>query len=466
MVAACAHAPAPRGDDLWQYEVDYRDGALDVQAYLPPGSDELVVLEAGEYRHVSGLRATLGRDDDDDGGPASSERSGQGWRIDGCRARGCTLHYRYDLRASAREGARAGRRMANMFDGRAEGSMYPTSPARWLLRPERARADERYRFRVRVPAGSAFVTGVTRATTADTYEAAGVQLASAPYSAFGELTVHTYSPLGGAEVQLARPAGLVDDAALRWVERAIDGLTHYSGRFPVAHAAIILVPTDHDGVYFGAARGNGGASIQVLLGRDTDRATFEKDWVLVHEMVHLGFPNLPTTQRWLEEGLATYLETIIRTRLGLRTEEALWSELGRNLPQGLLAPADGGYNRSRSWAHMYWGGALFCFLADVEIRARTGGARSLVDVVRAIQAAGGTIETRWSAERVIAVGDQATGVPVLAELWRELAEGDAPEVDLDATLGRLGVSLDARGKVTLDDSAPWAELRRAITTPF
>ena len=54
-------------------------------------------------------------------------------------------------------------------------------------------------------------------------------------------------------------------------------------------------------------------------------------------------------------------------------------------------------------------------LADTEIRRRTHNVRGLQDALRAITAQGGNKENAWSLDRVIAVGDRATGVPVLHE---------------------------------------------------
>ena len=152
----------------------------------------------------------------------------------------------------------------------------------------------------------------------------------------------------------------------------------YFGSFPVPNATIIVLPSDGDEVGFGSARGGGGAAVQLKVGRAIDRAGLDKDWVLVHELIHLGFPNLPRPQAWLEEGLSTYVEPVIRARVGIRTEQQLWTEFVENLPGGL---SDGALNTSGSWASTYWGGAAFYFLADVMIRDRSGGKKSLADVL-------------------------------------------------------------------------------------
>ena len=61
------------------------------------------------------------------------------------------------------------------------------------------------------------------------------------------------------------------------------------------------------------------------------------------------------------------------------------------------------------------------------------------------------------------MGDAATGTTILADLYEKMgAKPYAP--DLDALWRDLGVS--ARdGRVVLDDEAPLASIRRAITAP-
>ena len=55
-----------------------------------------------------------------------------------------------------------------------------------------------------------------------------------------------------------------------------------------------------------------------------------------------------------------------------------------------------------------WAGAIFCLLADIEIRKQTS-VKGLKDVQRAINRAGGTIEADWPLDRVIEVGDKVIG---------------------------------------------------------
>jgi predicted metalloprotease with PDZ domain len=131
------------------------------------------------------------------------------------------------------------------------------------------------------------------------------------------------------------------------------------------------------------------------------------------------------------------------------------------LPRGLPEAGDRGLDRTHTHGRIYWGGCLYWFLADIEIRKRTDGRKSLDDAIRAILDDGGDGSADWPIDRVIATGDRATGTTVLKELHDRM--GDKPDKpDLDALWRDLGV-VYRQGKVTFDDKAPLAAIREAMT---
>jgi hypothetical protein len=133
------------------------------------------------------------------------------------------------------------------------------------------------------------------------------------------------------------------------------------------------------------------------------------------------------------------------------------------MAHGEPEPGDLGLDRTHTWGRTYWGGALFCLVADAEIRKRTGNKRGLQDALRGIVHAGGTIDKDWPIERVLRTGDKATGTTVLEDLYA--VWGKAPvKVDLASLWAQLGVRV-AGGDVTFDDNAPLAAVRIAITKP-
>ena len=194
----------------------------------------------------------------------------------------------------------------------------------------------------------------------------------------------------------------IDRAALfDWVMQSARATTAYFGRFPVTHAQVRLLQSPGARVSNGVSFGEPGARCRITVGQHVTQADLDDDWVLTHEMIHFGFPSVEERHHWIEEGIATYVEPIARAQVGRLTAERVWREMVDRMPQGLPAPGDQGLDNTHTWGRTYWGGAMFCLLADIEIRKQTGNAQGLQDALRAINRAGGTIEADWPLERVI-----------------------------------------------------------------
>jgi hypothetical protein len=261
------------------------------------------------------------------------------------------------------------------------------------------------------------------------------------------------------------------DAVLReWVTKAGRAVAAFYGTYPVDRVAITIRVGGSGRVSGGRTMGDGGeARIRIAVGADTTDKDLAGNWELVHEMVHLAWPSMDE-DAWIQEGLATYVEPLARARANLAPADDIWKWLLWGLPKGLAGIRARGVERSDGWDATYWGGALFCFLADVEIREKTGNKKSLDDALRGVVKAGGDVRMSWPLERALKTADAAVGVPVLEELHAKLSKAPV-EVDLPGLFKRLGVSgeRDSGGagsdsvKIVYDDSAPLAAIRRGIT---
>ncbi len=273
----------------------------------------------------------------------------------------------------------------------------------------------------------------------------------------------TRVPVAGAEISIeyARDSDGPDRAkVLAWVKDAARAVETYYGRFPVASVELRIVPDSGHGISGGRTWAHRGAAIRIRVGESATESDFRNDWVLVHEMTHLAFPSVPDAHEWIEEGLATYVESIARAQAGQLSAEAVWAGFVRGMPNGLPQPGDRGLDHTHTWGRTYWGGALFCLLADLEIRRRTANRHGLQDALRAILDAG-NMESSSGLPQLLEIGDRAVGVPVLSELYARMK--DKPEsTDLDALWQRLGILREGRS-VRLVGDAPDAELRRTIT---
>ena len=249
-------------------------------------------------------------------------------------------------------------------------------------------------------------------------------------------------------------------ALLDWVTRSAKAVTAYFGRFPVARARVHIIVSQHGRVSHGVSFGYSGAHCRISVGQHATLADLYNDWELTHEMIHFSFPSVEDRHHWIEEGIATYVEPIARASVGILSAEQVWSEMLRDVPQGLPQAGDRGLDNTHTWGRTYWGGALFCLIADVEIRKRTGNSKGLQDGLRAINRAGGTIEADWPIERAFEIGDTATGGGTLMELYGQMASKPVA-VDLAHLWAQLGVHSNGQG-VALDDQAPWAAIRSGI----
>lgn len=284
-----------------------------------------------------------------------------------------------------------------------------------------------------------------------------------PYDAFDKLLATEVKVEGGTLLVAFAPGPLAlsNDQLLAWITTSATAVSTYYGRFPISSARILLVPVEGKGVSGGKAFGYKGGAVRLLIGLDTTEADLVEDWQVVHEMIHLALPDVGHEHVWLAEGLAVYVESIARVQAGDLTEAKIWGDFVRDMPQGLPESDDKGLDHTPTWGRTYWGGALFCLLADIEFRKRTANAKGLQDATRGILDAGGNMEKDWPIERVFDVADHAAGVPVLSELYEKMRSSPA-QTDLDALWRDLGIHVHD-GVVTFDDESPLAAIRRAIT---
>jgi len=270
--------------------------------------------------------------------------------------------------------------------------------------------------------------------------------------------------IGGARIDVTMDAGkcAASQAELmHWVKSAAESVTAYYSRFPVPRLSLQISCFDGSGVRHGQTFGRDGGLITISVGNKTPPAELADDWMLTHEMVHLAFPSVERNHHWIEEGLSTYVEPIARIRAGHWTARQMWMDLVRDLPKGLPKEGDAGLDNTHTWGRTYWGGALFCFVADVEIRRRTKNKKGLEDALRGILDAGGDIREDWKLEDALKAGDKATGVDVLLKQYENMKDQPV-NVDLTALWKELGVESGADGFRFRED-APLAAVRRSIT---
>ena len=295
-------------------------------------------------------------------------------------------------------------------------------------------------------------------------EESDLELGGMPYFTFDHMPFDSIA-IGSSRIHVAFGPGVFDisrDRIIDYVAQSARSVSVYFGRFPAQITRLLVLNTTAPGraVRSGTAFGYNGAAIKLTLAASVRATDLERDWILVHEMSHLALPSLPRRHHWFEEGMATYVEPLARAQSGLLSAERVWGGMVKGMPQGLPRDGDRGLDQTHTWGRTYWGGALFCLLADVEIREATSGRSGLQQALRAILDHG-NIERDSAIEPLLQIGDRATGVTALAGLYARMKDAPYP-VDLDRLWSRLGVRVGVP-EVGFDDAAPLAAIRDAMT---
>ena len=266
-----------------------------------------------------------------------------------------------------------------------------------------------------------------------------------------------------------------------WVRRVGQALLTAYGQLPLADVQVWLVSVDNlsiagrfaallqPGAVLGgeSARGQGNA-LQLDVDPNRSEQEFNEDWTAVHELSHLLHPYLGDRGSWLGEGLATYYQNVLRARGGLLTSKQAWQRLASGFQRSQAGPyaesleqAAADMGRSHAFLRVYWSGAAYWLTVDMELRRISGGKLTLDTALHRFRHCCLPAYNEWKPEDFVAKLDAVLGVKTFTMHYREFARIQRFP-DWQASLARLGVRA-GEDSVTLDESAPDASIRIAIT---
>ncbi len=369
------------------------------------------------------------------------------------------FHYRVDLeRVAAKE---------RDFDLALRSGRSLIAPASsYLLYPLPLDVGTPVRLFVTAPDGLGYATGLS--AEGDHYRLDANEIPVATYSVFGAVSSEQLR-LPGAHgdtrldlVILDGELGVGRDELAAWVRSRARAVADFYGAFPAPRVTVMVIPAPgRRDVVFGKLLPESAPGVALLVGSDAGGEALANDWVLIHELFHIGVPSFSREGKWFDEGLATYFEPLIRVRAGFWDEKSAWQSFALEMPRGAAALTRDGLEHARNYPGIYWGGAIYCLLADVDARERSGGALGLEDGIRRVFAAGGRSWDVWPLSKTLATADASYEAPLLTPLAQRYA--DTPHaLDLEALFTSLGVERRASG-FTLSDAAPRSWVRRAIT---
>jgi hypothetical protein len=278
--------------------------------------------------------------------------------------------------------------------------------------------------------------------------------------------------VSGARLSIARLPGTAPLASTAGVRRFLEGaasaVATVDGRMPVTDAQVLLRSgRKHDGrpsdaVQFGTAMRGGGPSVALRLSSSATDDELYGEWIATHELAHLWLPPVDREGAWLSEGLASYYQCVLRSRVGMYTEARAWDELTAGFARGRAQASSLPLRDARRprFQQIYWGGAAILFKIDVDLRRR---GLSLDAVIAAVRRAPRNEDPARmddvSASEMLGELESVSGTDIRSSVSRWL---DAPFPDVAGELDALGIRPSGTDGVTLDDEAPLAAVRRAI----
>ena len=291
---------------------------------------------------------------------------------------------------------------------------------------------------------------------------------------FGEFDEQTVDVPSGV-ITVVSPPGYSDAQRgwiATWLENAGQVVSLPTGHFPVPQTQAIVLPTSPNPfpIRFGHTGRAGGGSILFFMPTDLDLPSLRDDWIAVHEFAHLLHPFVRKNDAWLSEGLATYLQEVLRVRAGMLDANQAWQRMfegakrGRDAEGSLRAETER-MPYAHNYERVYWAGAAIVLMADVELRRRSQGRHSLDTALAGLRQWPELRLSSIDAAGLLSALDRATGTTAFRDAAAPFLEGDALP-DLTKLYRELGL-LDARGgeRVQVRDDAPLAAIRDAIMAP-
>lgn len=302
------------------------------------------------------------------------------------------------------------------------------SQKHWLWRPDPFPRELNTSVRLVLPGGGR--VSLPWPHSNGTYQPDESAFFTETYGVFGVFDRQAFS-LANTRVEVARlgerPS---DDYIRRWLGRAMQAVASVGDRFPRDRIHFVIAPVDSSGkpVVFGMVRRGGGPSILLLPSSYAGVAELEADWVAIHELSHLWLPRLHAEDRWLSEGIATYLQEVLRARCGLQSSDRAWRRLQEGFERGRrsgtgrrLSSESRAMNRTGAYHRVYWAGTAFALEIDVLLRQRSNGEATLLTALSGAQQRRDIDADLVSASAFLKSLERASGTDFIEELGRQYA---------------------------------------------
>lgn len=219
-----------------------------------------------------------------------------------------------------------------------------------------------------------------------------------------------------------------DDMIAAWLVRAMQTVAAMGGHFPSArvHATIVPVISFDRPVLFGVVKRGQQTSVTLYVSHDATLDQLASDWVAVHEFSHLWLPPFRGESQWFGEGVATYLQELLRARCGVVSPERAWDRIQAGFERGrkaatkrTLAQESRAMRRTGAFHRVYWAGAAFALEANALLHGR---ALTLEEALLRAYATWGGHTRQWRWLDALNTLADAAGEPELIALGKRYAD--------------------------------------------
>lgn len=282
----------------------------------------------------------------------------------------------------------------------------------------------------------------------------------------GEFDLHHYPVSPNSVLNIASISAMKNKKQLhQWVQDTATALKNYLGEYPVRDTQVIMVPKTkrkNGPVPWGQVLRGGGMGILFVVVPQLPMEDFYADWTATHEFSHLLIPNVEWDNKWLSEGLASYLEYVLMAQSKWISKERAWNGIYRGLQRGAkgtkklgeslkeTAQSRGHRYRRGGTMRIYWSGALYFVKADLALRQRSNNKVGLNHILLKLNQCCVDHTKLWSGLSLSQKLDELSGSKIFSRLYQELWNSNHfPE--FETTMQQLGISVNSRNpqKLTL-----------------
>lgn len=288
------------------------------------------------------------------------------------------------------------------------------------------------------------------------------------YVAFGSFNVKNIK-IDNGTIRLALINGTVEfnrEKLVNWVTLMAQAVASIGHAFPLEQVQVmvlLLEGEDHGPVPWGQVNRAGDSGVFFIVNPQEPQDELIEDWTAAHEFSHLL---LPSTDRWLSEGFASYYQNISRARTKLIDEQSMWENLIAGLLRGEKASKKKGANNIGSKKDIkrmqtYWGGAAFALMTDVELQEQTKGGFSLSKSIKEFAQCCLQTGRDWDDQEILERLDKISKTTVFTDLyWQEVKRKKFPAYH--KTLEKLGITITDDEQIILDSNQTKAKLRYQV----